>query len=168
MIAHTDPVEHVALAVTATLAIAAYGLLWLRLPAPDERRLWSWVAGVAVLVVARLLQGLGGAAGMVIGRAVISDLATGKPAARAFSLMMIVGGVAPVVAPLLGGLLTGPIGWRGLLTIVLGLAVVMLVACTVVIRASVLGDELPAHGALTLCVFCVAVWLWIFSPLEDT
>ena len=48
------------------------------------------------------------------------------------------------------------------------LAVVMLVACTVVIRASVLGDELPAHGALTLCVFCVAVWLWIFSPLEDT
>lgn len=48
------------------------------------------------------------------------------------------------------------------------LAVVMLVACTVVVRASVLGDELPAHGALTLCVFCVAVWLWIFSPLEDT
>ncbi|ROP63809.1 multidrug effflux MFS transporter [Curtobacterium sp. ZW137] len=89
---------------------------------------------VGVLIVARLLQGLGGAAGMVIGRAVISDLATGKPAARAFSLMMIVGGVAPVVAPLLGGLLTGPIGWRGLLTIVLGLSIVMLVAVLAVIR----------------------------------
>ncbi len=49
---------------------------------------------VAVLVAARLFQGLGGAAGMVIGRAVISDLSTGKAAARAFSLMMIVGGVA--------------------------------------------------------------------------
>ncbi|WP_144715464.1 multidrug effflux MFS transporter [Curtobacterium pusillum] len=89
---------------------------------------------VGVLVVARLLQGLGGAAGMVIGRAVISDLATGKAAARAFSLMMIVGGVAPVVAPLLGGLLTGPIGWRGLLAIVLGLSVLMLVAVVVVVR----------------------------------
>lgn len=47
---------------------------------------------IGVLIAARLLQGLGGAAGMVISRAVISDLATGKPAARAFSLMMIVGG----------------------------------------------------------------------------
>ncbi|MEK6345655.1 MAG: multidrug effflux MFS transporter, partial [Curtobacterium sp.] len=89
---------------------------------------------IGILIVARLLQGLGGAAGMVISRAVISDLATGKAAARAFSLMMIVGGVAPVVAPLLGGLLTGPIGWRGLLTIVLGLSVVMLIAVLAVVR----------------------------------
>jgi len=98
---------------------------------------------VGVLIVARLLQGLGGAAGMVIGRAVISDLATGKPAAKAFSLMMIVGGVAPVVAPLLGGLLTGPIGWRGLLTVVLGLSVVMLVAVLAVIRET----HLRSHRA---------------------
>jgi DHA1 family bicyclomycin/chloramphenicol resistance-like MFS transporter len=107
---------------------------------------------VGVLVAARLLQGLGGAAGMVISRAVISDLATGKPAARAFSLMMIVGGVAPVVAPLLGGLLTGPIGWRGLLTIVLGLSVVMLVAVLAVIRETHLRsrrDELRAERQAT-------------------
>ena len=107
---------------------------------------------VGVLVAARLLQGLGGAAGMVISRAVISDLATGKPAARAFSLMMIVGGVAPVVAPLLGGLLTGPIGWRGLLTIVLGLSVVMLVAVLAVVRETHLRsrrDELRAERQAT-------------------
>jgi len=107
---------------------------------------------VGVLVAARLLQGLGGAAGMVISRAVISDLATGKPAARAFSLMMIVGGVAPVVAPLLGGLLTGPIGWRGLLTIVLGLSIVMLVAVLAVIRETHLRsrrDELRAERQAT-------------------
>lgn len=102
---------------------------------------------VGVLVVARLLQGLGGAAGMVIGRAVISDLATGKPAARAFSLMMIVGGVAPVVAPLLGGLLTGPIGWRGLLGIVLGLSVLMLVAVLAVVRETHLRSHRDALRA---------------------
>jgi DHA1 family bicyclomycin/chloramphenicol resistance-like MFS transporter len=49
---------------------------------------------VEALITARFFQGFAGAAGMVIGRAVIADLASGKAAARAFSLMMIVGGVA--------------------------------------------------------------------------
>jgi DHA1 family bicyclomycin/chloramphenicol resistance-like MFS transporter len=89
---------------------------------------------VPVLITVRVLQGLGGAAGMVIGRAVISDLATGKPAARAFSLMMIVTGVAPVIAPLLGGFLTVPIGWRGLLAIVLALSILMIVTVLTVVR----------------------------------
>lgn len=89
---------------------------------------------VTVLIIARLAQGLGGAAGMVIGRAVISDLARGRAAAQAFSLMMIVGGVAPVLAPLVGGILVTPIGWRGLLTVVLALAAVMLVCVVLMIR----------------------------------
>jgi len=83
---------------------------------------------LGVLIGARVLQGLSGAAGMVLGRAVISDLATGPAAARAMSLMMIVGGVAPVVAPLLGGVIAEPLGWRGVLAVVLGIAVLMLAA----------------------------------------
>lgn len=89
---------------------------------------------VEILVGARLVQGFAGAAGMVIGRAIISDLASGTAAARAFSLMMIVGGVAPVIAPLAGGLLVGPIGWRGALAVILGLSVAMFVAVLVVVR----------------------------------
>ncbi|WP_211188546.1 multidrug effflux MFS transporter [Gordonia asplenii] len=96
--------------------------------------------GSAVLVAARFLQGLGGAAGMVIGRAIISDLTAGdgagRAAARAFSLMMIVGGVAPVVGPVVGGALAEPIGWRGILGVVLSLAVIMLVCILVVLRES--------------------------------
>lgn len=91
---------------------------------------------VGVLIAARFAQGFTGAAGMVIGRAVISDLATGKAAARAFSLMMIVGGVAPVVAPFAGGLLVGPIGWRGILWVVGGIAVAMFVASVALVRES--------------------------------
>jgi DHA1 family bicyclomycin/chloramphenicol resistance-like MFS transporter len=83
---------------------------------------------VPLLAGARLAQGFAGAAGMVIGRAIISDLARGREAARAFSLMMLVGGVAPVVAPVAGSLLTGLIGWRGLLWIVAVLGGVSLVA----------------------------------------
>jgi DHA1 family bicyclomycin/chloramphenicol resistance-like MFS transporter len=89
---------------------------------------------IGILVVARLVQGMAGAAGMVIGRAMVSDLASGRAAARAFSLMMIVGGVAPVLAPFIGSLLTEGIRWRGILWVVAGLAVVMLVAVIVVVR----------------------------------
>lgn len=89
---------------------------------------------IEVLVAARFAQGITGAAGMVIGRAIISDLATGRAAARAFSLMMIVGGVAPIAAPLAGGFLVEPLGWRGALAVILVLVVAMLVAALVVIR----------------------------------
>lgn len=91
---------------------------------------------VGVLIAARFAQGFTGAAGMVIGRAVISDLATGKSAARAFSLMMIVGGVAPVIAPFAGGLLVGPLGWRGILWVVGGIVVAMFVATVALVRES--------------------------------
>lgn len=42
--------------------------------------------------------------------------------------MILVSGVAPVLAPFLGSLLIGPIGWRGVLWVVFGLATVMLLA----------------------------------------
>ena len=74
----------------------------------------------------RLVQGFAGAGGMVIGRAVIADLVTGRAAAKAFTLMITVGGVAPVLAPLVGGLLADPVGWRGMLWTVAGLCVAML------------------------------------------
>jgi DHA1 family bicyclomycin/chloramphenicol resistance-like MFS transporter len=89
---------------------------------------------IEALVGARFAQGFAGAAGMVIGRAIIADLASGKAAARAFSLMMIVGGVAPVVAPLAGGFLVAPIGWRGALAVILGLSTVMLIAVLLIVR----------------------------------
>ena len=70
---------------------------------------------------------------MVIGRAVIADVVTGRAAARAFTLMITVGGVAPVLAPLVGGLLADPIGWRGMLWTVAVLCAAMLVGVLLVI-----------------------------------
>src|SRR3954447_24425662 len=89
---------------------------------------------LGVLVVARLVQGFAGAGGMVIGRAVIADLVTGAAAAKAFTLMLTVGGVAPVLAPLVGGLLAGPVGWRGMLWAVTGLCLVMFLGVVLVLR----------------------------------
>ena len=83
---------------------------------------------IEVLVGVRLLQGITGSAGMVIGRAMIADRVRGQQAAQAFSLMMLVSGIAPVVAPLLGSALAEPLGWRGLLWILCGIGVVALAA----------------------------------------
>ncbi|MGU3290822.1 multidrug effflux MFS transporter [Williamsia sp. M5A3_1d] len=89
---------------------------------------------IELLIAARFVQGLAGAAGMVIGRAIISDLAVGPAAARAFSIMTLVTGVAPILAPFVGSLLVGSIGWRGVLWVVFTLTALMLVAVVAVVR----------------------------------
>lgn len=60
---------------------------------------------------------------MVIGRAIVLDHVREKAAARTLNLMMIIVGIAPVVAPLVGGMLAEPLGWRGLLALVGALGV---------------------------------------------
>jgi MFS transporter, DHA1 family, multidrug resistance protein len=66
-----------------------------------------------MLIVLRLLQGLAGAAGIVVARAVVRDLYEGVAAARMFSLLMVVVGAAPVLAPVFGGQLARVASWRG-------------------------------------------------------
>ena len=101
---------------------------------------------IGVLVAARLVQGLAGAAGMVIGRAVIADLATGRTAARAFSTLGVIGGVAPVLAPVLGGLIAGHGGWRGIFGVTALLAAAMLVAAWFVLPETLPRERRHAGG----------------------
>ena len=88
---------------------------------------------IGVLIAARLLQGLSGGAETCWPARVIADRARGDSAARLFSLMMIIGGVAPVVAPLMGGALLGPIGWRGIFWVLTAASVLMLVGVLTVV-----------------------------------
>lgn len=62
----------------------------------------------------RLLQGIAGGAAIVIARSVVRDLFEGVAVARFFSTLMLVSGVAPIVAPLLGGVLLKVTAWPGL------------------------------------------------------
>lgn len=68
--------------------------------------------GIGVLIAMRLVQGLGGGACVVIARAIVPDLAKGKEAAQAFALLMIIQGAAPILAPVIGGVIATPFGWR--------------------------------------------------------
>lgn len=80
---------------------------------------------LTTLTLARFIQALGGNSGVVISRAVIRDRTTTAQSARAFSMLMLALGLAPILAPLLGGLLLYVMGWRGIFS-VLGAAGIIL------------------------------------------
>nr|WP_225987104.1 multidrug effflux MFS transporter [Streptomyces spectabilis] len=82
-----------------------------------------------LLIAFRLLQGLAGAAAIVIARAVVRDLYDGVEMARFFSTLMLISGVAPVVAPLIGGQVLRLTDWRGIFVVltVVGIALTLLV-----------------------------------------
>ncbi|GAA5064885.1 multidrug effflux MFS transporter [Nocardia callitridis] len=80
---------------------------------------------IELLASARFFQGFAGAAGIVLGRAVISDRAEGPAAAKLFSLLIVINAVAPIVAPLLGGAIVTGVGWRGVFWALAALAIVM-------------------------------------------
>lgn len=78
--------------------------------------LGSLVCAVAphiwLLIAARFVTGFGGGWAMVIGRAVLVDLAGGPALIRLMNLMMAIGALAPVVSPLVGGLIMRYSYWR--------------------------------------------------------
>ncbi|MFI1849812.1 multidrug effflux MFS transporter [Streptomyces sp. NPDC020480] len=77
----------------------------------------AFAPGVELLIAFRLLQGLAGAAGIVISRAVVRDLYDGAEMARFFSTLMLISGVAPVAGPLLGGQILRITDWRGVFVV---------------------------------------------------
>ncbi len=111
-----------------------------------------------LLIALRLLMGAAGGAGSVLARAIIPDLAGGRAAARAFSVMMAIQGLAPIVAPILGGLLAGPIGWRGIFTVLSGFNVVMVLIAVFVVPES-LPPQRRAAGGLRRLLPGIAVVL---------
>ncbi len=74
--------------------------------------LCSAAATPALLIGGRFVQALGACAGGVVSRAVIRDRFNHTETARMLSLMMLIMGLAPILAPLLGGALLGVGGWR--------------------------------------------------------
>nr|AIA12926.1 drug resistance transporter, Bcr/CflA subfamily [uncultured bacterium] len=82
---------------------------------------------IETLIAFRFLQGIGGAAGMVIPRAVVRDMHTGVEAARLMSLLMLVFSISPILAPLSGSAVIEFYGWRGVFWAVMIAALIGLV-----------------------------------------
>jgi DHA1 family bicyclomycin/chloramphenicol resistance-like MFS transporter len=99
------------------------------------------VPNIAALIALRMLQGVGNAATSVTASAIIRDRLTGGPAARVLSRLILVIGIAPLLAPTLGGMVAGMAGWRAVFGL---LAIVGVVLFVVVWRF--LPESLPADA----------------------
>ncbi|GAA3104810.1 multidrug effflux MFS transporter [Streptomyces goshikiensis] len=155
-----SPAATIQLTLTACLAGMALGQLVIGPMSDKWGRRGPLLAGMVVYVLAtalcalaptagtliafRLLQGLAGAAAIVIARAVVRDLYDGVEMARFFSTLMLISGTAPIIAPLIGGQVLRFADWRGVFAVltVVGLALTLLVW-----RG--LGETLPAERRQT-------------------
>ncbi len=81
-----------------------------------------------MLIALRFLQALGGCAGMVASRAMVRDLFSVKDNARVFSMLMLVVGVSPIIAPTLGGFVTTEFGWHYVFAILTLMALIIILA----------------------------------------
>jgi DHA1 family bicyclomycin/chloramphenicol resistance-like MFS transporter len=84
---------------------------------------------VYALVGLRFVQGLGGSAGLVIATAAVRDRYAGVAMARFLSTLTLVTGLAPILAPVLGGELLRLMSWRGVFVVLTLVGVVLLVVC---------------------------------------
>lgn len=92
------------------------------------------------LIGARFVQALGGCAGMVISRAVVADKCDAVGSAKVFSQLMLVMGLAPILAPMLGGLLVNTTGWQSIFLVLTGFS-----AAAGLAVALGLPESMPAH-----------------------
>ena len=80
------------------------------------------------LLAFRIVQALGGCAGVVGSRAMTRDLYDGRDLAKAMSLIFLIFGVAPVLSPILGSLVLGWTSWRGLFVVLTGYGIALALA----------------------------------------
>lgn len=80
--------------------------------------------GIQALVAARLLQALGGAAGLVLGRAIVRDTSRADEAVRRLATLNLMVVIGPGLAPIVGGLLAGHVGWRSIFLLLAGMGAV--------------------------------------------
>jgi len=92
-----------------------------------------------LLLLARFVQGVGAASAIVISRAVVRDISTGKDAARLMSLMTMIFTAAPVIAPSIGALLVSTWNWRAPLIVIAASGVALLFA----IRSNLIETHVP-------------------------
>ncbi|MER7893105.1 multidrug effflux MFS transporter [Micromonospora sp. NPDC094482] len=137
----------VQLTLTGTLAGLAFGQLLIGPLSDAVGRRKPLLVGTALHIVAsvlcvvapnigligtlRVLQGLGAAAASVVAMAVVRDLFSGAAFAKLFSRLMLVMGVAPILAPTLGSQLLRWSQWRGVFVALAVLGLVLLVVAAV-------------------------------------
>ena len=104
---------------------------------------------MTVLIVVRFVQGTAGAAGIVVGRAVVADMFAGKVAASYFAAIATINGLAPILAPVIGGQVLRVSTWRAVFWVLAGIGLVILVLAAIVIRETLPPQRRSSGGFRT-------------------
>lgn len=131
---HTD-IEHVTLSLTSYFIGISFGQLFYGPVLDRFGRKKPLIAGLFIyiasaigcafspsiysLIAFRFLLAIGGCVGMVASRAIVRDIFSPHETAKVFSMMMLVMGVAPIIAPVLGGFIVASAGWRFIFALLL-------------------------------------------------
>ncbi|MGK9063749.1 multidrug effflux MFS transporter [Stutzerimonas chloritidismutans] len=108
-----------------------------------------------VFISLRFVQALGACGGMVVGRAVVSDLYQGTAAARTMTLLIMLMTLGPVVSPLVGGVLVTQLGWKAVFVTMLAIG-----ALALVLAFTLLPETLPASKRLKTPLYRVFGDYW--------
>ncbi len=111
---------------------------------------------IEVLLLARLIQGIGASVGMTVARAVVRDQFTGADASSIMNLIGIMLAVGPAMGPTIGGLSLAAFGWRSVFFLMAGLGAIAIFSVVVFLRETTIPDKslirprrlLSAYGTL--------------------
>jgi DHA1 family bicyclomycin/chloramphenicol resistance-like MFS transporter len=108
----------------------------------------AFATSVRSLMILRLVQAIGGCAEMVIARAIVRDLFDDKTAVRVFSSLMLIMGVAPILAPLLGGWIVDHLGWQAVFWVLAGFGSICFVGAVVLLPESLPVEKRQRHSVV--------------------
>ena len=97
-------------------------------------------SGAGLFLAGRFLQGLGGAAGLVIPRAIVSDIYEARESTKIFSLLVQIQSISPILSPPLGGVLLAAFGWQAIFAVL-----VIFGALTLILSAIFIPETQPAR-----------------------
>ncbi|WP_256006896.1 multidrug effflux MFS transporter [Pedobacter deserti] len=84
--------------------------------------------GISSLIIVRLFMALGGCVGMVAARAIVRDVFPSEETAKVLSTLVLVMGIAPIIAPAIGGIVNNRLGWRWVFGVMATIALAILIA----------------------------------------
>ncbi|MBE9429152.1 multidrug effflux MFS transporter [Staphylococcus epidermidis] len=105
-----------------------------------------FVTNIEVMIALRFIQGVTGGAASVISRAIASDMYKGKELTKFLSLLMLVNGVAPVIAPAIGGIILSFAVWRMVFIILTVFGILMVIGSLTKVPESLQEDEKDSNG----------------------
>ncbi|WP_437615965.1 Bcr/CflA family efflux MFS transporter, partial [Erwinia sp. V71] len=98
-------------------------------------------SSASLFIFLRFIQAVGACGGMVVGRAVVSDLYRGARAARAMTMLVMLMALGPILSPLLGGILVSYLGWKSIFMTMLTIGMLAFL-----LSALFLPETLPPHA----------------------